>query len=724
VIAAESAALQHNLNQSRHVDYRTGASSVINIAVHPGWGRVPETYGECPLLTGDVALALNKGLMGYAAYRADDPDASRLQYGRMVVLPTLRHFAAYAGPERNRFGFSATVPEMMLRYTFLPAWRRLVRAGAVGGVMSAITAVNGVPSAADGRLLTGVLRGEWGYDGHVISDCDTLPAMSDPKLMHYTAGTEQAAAAALAAGGDINCGPQYAALLNASEDGLVSSALLDRALRRALRGRFRVGGFDLEPPTDPFFHQPLSVIDSAEHQAVLRRMVRESVVLLRNAPTPSKPAAGGGKSTLSPAAAAAAVAAPMLPLRLPAAAAGGSFRIALIGPTADDIRVQAHTYHGTPKRWVTIAAALNATLAERGLPSALTVVGGCARFGSNTAGYAAAVAAARAADAVLYVGGLDASVEEEDTDRSDLALPSVQLGLIAALRATGKPLAAVLVSGGAVASPALVEDLGTATGGSAQVDALLWMSYFGESAQGLVDVLLGDYDPSGRLPFTIPRSMDDCNAVTEYDLALGNGSTYRYLNFSSAPPLFPFGAGLSYTAAAWAPALRLKAKAGVTAPPAAREGPGSAANVPTGTAAATGSAGFRAFFGSNLTVTATLSLPVGAAASGASALDLDVAVQLYAAFDDGSSSAGIIPASLPPYVPRRQLVGLRKVTLSPGKPAKDVQFDLALDEEGLPGLARGPLPGFVRLWVGDADPANARSSAVLEVVLRSQSHEL
>jgi beta-glucosidase len=180
-------------------DYRTGASSVINILRDGRWGRAPETYGECPVLTGEIAVAFNKGLMGFAQRNATSRPSEAIK-----VLPVVRHFVAYAGPDSSRFSFNAEVSEDDLRLTFLPAWRRRAAEGALRGGLIAISALNSIPSAAHKSLLTGMLRGEWGWDGFVISDCDTISAISED--FHFTSSVEQAAAAALQAGGDLNCG--------------------------------------------------------------------------------------------------------------------------------------------------------------------------------------------------------------------------------------------------------------------------------------------------------------------------------------------------------------------------------------------------------------------------------------------------------------------------------------------------------------------------------------
>lgn len=215
-------------------DYRSGASSVINILKDGRWGRAPETYGECPVLTASIAVAFNKGLSGFASL-----DARTREHGdRFKVLGVVRHFVAYAGPDSERFHFDARVSDDDLRLTFLPAWRALAASGAMGGVMSAISALNGVPSVTDRTLLTGMLRGEWGYDGYVISDCDTVPSME--LSYHWCAGLQQSVAASALAGNDVNCGPQFADLINATISGFIDEAAIDVAVTRLLRRRVQV----------------------------------------------------------------------------------------------------------------------------------------------------------------------------------------------------------------------------------------------------------------------------------------------------------------------------------------------------------------------------------------------------------------------------------------------------------------------------------------------------
>ena len=497
----ESRGIQNGLPGSSQItDYRTGASSVINILRDGRWGRAPETYGECPVLTGEIALALNKGLSGFAMLNA----TARQYGGAFKVLPVLRHFVAYAGPDSGRFGFDAVVSEDDLRLTYLPAWRRLAAAGAMGGVMSAISSLNSIPSAAHRSLLKDVLKGEWGFDGFVISDCDTIASIATS--FHYTASVEQAAAAALQAGGDLNCGPEYELILNATAHGLVSEeADIDPAVLRLLLRRVQTGDLDLSPQ-NPYSSIPYSVVDSPAHRRLARQAVRESVVLLHNgrdgAPRP-------------------------LPLRLLPGAAGLIRRLLVVGPTANDSSVQAHTYHGTPAVWTTVLAGLR-SVADPSV--AITFLEGCSRSDTNRSGFAAAVAAVADADAVVYVGGLEASMEEEDTDRDRFALPGVQLELVQELlaaaqaRASPPPVVAVVISGGPVSEPLLANARGL---------AWLWASYFGQAGEGIADVIAGAYSPSGRLPFTVPVDASQLGDITDYSMRgtidAPFGRTYRYL---------------------------------------------------------------------------------------------------------------------------------------------------------------------------------------------------
>ena len=730
----ESRGIQ-NGRSPRLVDYRTAASGVINVLRDGRWGRAPETYGECPFLTAETALAFNKGLMGFAS-----PDAAPPDY--VMVTPTIRHFVAYAGPDSGRFSFDAQVGEEDLRLTYLPAWRRLVAAGAISGVMSAISSLNTIPSAAHTSLLSGVLRGEWGFPGFVISDCDTIAAVATS--FHYTASVEQAAVAALRSGGDINCGPEYKLLLNATQEGLLQEDELTPALLRATEARVRSGALNVNQ-TDPYSSIPYSELDSPANRALARQAVRESVVLLFNDNA-------------------------ALPLVLPSSSSSSSLpgrhppltRLLVVGPSADDPSVQAHTYHGTPWRWTTVLTGLQEALSSTGVN--ITYTPGCSRTGTSRDGFAAAAALASTwADAVVYVGGLEASLEEEDTDRADFALPGVQLALIQALASAagaqgrGVPLAVVVISGGPVSEPWLASQ-------QAPNLAWLWVSYFGQDGGGIADVLLGAYSPSGRLPFTMPVDASQLGPITDYAMRSGPfGRTYRYLapstsdGYSVLPGVeltgaliaghagcdsaavpgqctLPQGAAGRATCTAWAACAGVTCNGGrgdcqARGAPLAQQAGGftsyvkggatplfpfafglSYANVST-VALELGSASAR--LGGVVNLTATVAAAAGAAGGAATAVDFVVAV--FGEFEGCDGAPSPVPA-----LPLRTLLAYEKALGVPVGGQAQVELSFVLDDLHVPGAERQLYPGRLRLWAGDGGACEGCAGAVLQLQRGSQ----
>jgi len=668
------------------------------------------------VLTGAIAVALNKGLAGFASL--DAPAREHGDYWKVVNV--VRHFVGYAGPDAGRFSFNAAISDDDLDLTFLPAWRLLAASGALGGVMSAISACNGVPSAAHRQLLTGALRDAWAFDGFVISDCDTIAAVATS--FRYAATVAQAAVAALRAGGDINCGPEYELLLNATQDGLADEAAdVDPAVARALLRRVQTGDLDA-PPASPYAAIPYSVVDSPPHRALARQAARESVVLLRN---------DGGA----------------LPLRVAAGGAGLARSLLVVGPAADDPAIQAHTYHGTPAAWVTVLAGLRAVA---DVSVNITFVRGCGIADGDTSGFAPALAAAAAADAVLFVGGLQASLEEEDTDRADFALPGVQLQLIQALRAAAAPptpLAVLLISGGPVSEPWLAD-------AAPPPIAWAWASYFGQDGGGIADVLAGLYSPSGRLPFTVPVNASQVGDLADYDMRSGPyGRTYRYLRYGASGGGGGFteldgveivcgsggdsacltGFGLCDNAtvpgqctfpradavascAAWPACGGVTCNAGRSdcqaraptdaqqaapftsfvrgASPAAPLRPFafglSYANV---SIAALAPPATPARLGDAVAVNATVLVAAGAPA-------VDFAVALFGSFATCDGAASPVAAT-----PLRTLLAFAKAALPAGGAsgaAVQVPLEFVLDDLHVPGASRQPLPGILKLWAGDA----------------------
>jgi beta-glucosidase len=279
----------------------------INIFRDPRWGRGMETYGEDPHLTSRMAVSFIRGMQG------DDP-----RY--LKTAATAKHFAVHSGPEPDRHRFDARVSERDLRETYLPAFRASVVEAQVASVMCAYNRYFGEPCCGNPALLQRILRDDWKFDGYVVSDCW---AISDFWQFHRTSRDQSdAAATALMAGTDVECGVSFDSLRTALRLGLVREADIDRALRRALEVRFRLGMFDPSSMV-PFASIGMEVLDRDEHRQLALDAARKSIVLLRNEGD-------------------------LLPLRKDLR------RIAVIGPTIDDVDVLLGNYNGTPSEAVTI----------------------------------------------------------------------------------------------------------------------------------------------------------------------------------------------------------------------------------------------------------------------------------------------------------------------------------------------------------------------------------
>ncbi|MCS7314147.1 MAG: glycoside hydrolase family 3 C-terminal domain-containing protein [Bryobacteraceae bacterium] len=291
----------------------------INLFRDPRWGRGMETYGEDPHLTGRLAAAFIRGLQG-----------NHPRYLKTVA--TAKHFAVHSGPEPLRHSFDARVSVADLYESYLPHFETAVREAGAASVMCAYNRVNGEPACASKLLLEDILRGQWGFTGYVVSDCG---AIRDIYTEHRTAPTPEAGSAeALRRGTDLNCGTEYMHLANAIRQGLASEADVDRALRRLLMARFRLGMFD-PPEMVPFAQIPYSVNNSPEHRRLALEAARKSIVLLKN------------DRGLLP-----------LPKSLRT--------IAVIGPNADEVTALLGNYHGDPLEPVTPLAGIRRKLQPTG----------------------------------------------------------------------------------------------------------------------------------------------------------------------------------------------------------------------------------------------------------------------------------------------------------------------------------------------------------------------
>jgi len=479
---------------------RTGGTSLghgltifapnVNLFRDPRWGRGQETYGEDPLLTGRVGVAYVHGLQG------DDPVY-------LQAIATVKHFAVHSGPEATRHSFDAEPTRQDLVESYLPQFEAVVREGGARSVMSAYNRLYGEPCASNPWLLDELLRVRWKFAGYVVTDCYAIEDLYGGH--HVASSPAEAAARAVGAGADLECGSIYqSSLADAVRSGLVGEDVVDRAVERVMLARLRLGAFDV-PSAVPYASMPLSTVDSAEHRALARDAAARSLVLLRNE---------GG----------------LLPLtRTP-------MRIAVIGPNADSLNALLGDYACDPTSWTTILAGIR-TAAPTG--STVVYAYGSELASELTAGFADAVSKASAADVVVLALGLSPSIENEKNtdgaipagDRTTLALPGVQEALLEAIVATGKPVVLVVAGGSAL-------DL---TWASEHVPAILLAWYGGEEGGAAVaDALFGRTSPAGRLPITFYRSVADLPPFDDYAM---EGRTYRFFHGTA---LYPFGFGLSY----------------------------------------------------------------------------------------------------------------------------------------------------------------------------------
>jgi len=472
----------------------------INIFRDPRWGRGQETYGEDTFLTARMAVALIQGLQG------DDPKYIK-------VMACAKHFAVHSGPEETRHSFNAEPSERDFYEIYLPQFEAAVKEGHVGAVMGAYNRIYGTPSCASPLLLSNLLRGQWGFKGHVVSDCG---AIDDFFFGHgFSPTIESAAASAVRAGCDLCCGTAYKQLADAVSDKLLKESELDTAVGRMLEARFRLGMFD-PPALVPYAKIGTNEYDTPEHDALALKMARESVVLLKN----------NG----------------LLPLDR-----SKIHKIAIMGVNAVFTNTLLGNYEGDPSHPVTFAAGLSALL---GTNTQCSFVPGCPRAlyvnDNNLPAYEEArlraLEVAQTVDAIIYVGGIGPDLEREfynvqvegfsHGDRTRIEMPAVQTEFLKALRATGKPLVFVNCSGSAMAMPWEAENLA----------AIVQAWYPGqEGGRAVAEVLFGDVNPAGRLPVTFYRATTDLASFMDYSMA---NRTYKYFK---GKPLFAFGHGLSYT---------------------------------------------------------------------------------------------------------------------------------------------------------------------------------
>jgi beta-glucosidase len=472
----------------------------INIFRDPRWGRGQETYGEDTFLTGRMAVAFIQGLQG------DDPKYVK-------AMACAKHFAVHSGPEETRHTFDSEPSERDFYEVYLPQFEAAVKEGHVGAVMGAYNRIYGTPSCASPLLLSNLLRGDWGFKGHVVSDCN---AIQDFFYGHgFSPTIEAASAIAVRTGCDLCCGMEYRQLADAVHDKLLNESELDTAVGRILEARFRLGMFD-PPALVPYAKIPANDYDTPENDALALKMARESVVLLKN----------DG----------------LLPLDR------AKYRkFAVMGVNAVYTNTLLGNYEGEPSHPVTFLAGIATLL---GTNAQCSFTPGCPRApyvnDPNHQAYEdarlKALELAQTVDLIIYVGGIGPDLEREFWrspiegfnygDRTRIEMPPIQTEFLKALKATGKPVVLVNCSGSAIAMPWETENL----------RAIVQAWYPGqEGGRAVAEVLFGEVNPAGRLPVTFYRSTADLQPFQDYSMT---NRTYKYFK---GKPLYAFGHGLSYT---------------------------------------------------------------------------------------------------------------------------------------------------------------------------------
>ena len=476
----------------------------INIFRDPRWGRGHETYGEDPFLTARLGIAFIDGLQG-------DGEV-------MKTAACAKHYAVHSGPEALRHEFNAVCSPKDLFETYLPAFEACVREAGVEAVMGAYNRTLGEPCCASQLLLVDILRGRWGFDGHVVSDCWALLDIHEHHKI--TRILEESAALALKAGCDLNCGSVYSSLMETYEHGLITENEIRISATRLMAARFKLG---ILGDGSEFDDIKYDIVNCGKHRALSVRAAAESCVLLKN----------DG----------------LLPLDN-----SKIKRLAVIGPNADSRIALKGNYYGNASQYITIADGLREYLGDGISQSdgdleriSIHYSEGCKLTDAWLVEPPAELLAEAAAtvefcDAAVLVLGLDETIEGEeahtenmqfDGDKTDLLLPEPQRRLLKTVIDTGKPVVLILMAGSSI-------DLRDAQYAK-NVGAILNVWYPGAlGGRAVAKLLFGDMSPCGKLPVTFYNSADDLPLFTDYSMT---NRTYRYY---TGDVLYPFGYGLTY----------------------------------------------------------------------------------------------------------------------------------------------------------------------------------
>lgn len=432
----------------------------VNIFRDPRWGRGHETFGEDPYLTSRLGVRYVMGLQGH------DEDY-------LKAAACAKHFAVHSGPESVRHEFNAEVSEQDLRETYLPAFKACVQEGKVEAVMGAYNRTNGAPCCGNSYLLQDILRKEWGFEGHVTSDCWAIKDFHEGHLV--TSTPVESVSMAMNNGCDLNCGNLFHFLTQAVENGMVDEKRLNEAVENLFMARMKLGVLD-KKEENPFDKIPYTVVDSEEMRKLNREVARRSVVLLKNENH-------------------------ILPLDKKKL-----HTIGVIGPNADSRKALVGNYEGTSSRYITVLEGIEDYVGEN---VRVLYSEGCHLYRDRTSNLAMehdrdseVRAVCEASDVVIAVVGLDATLEGEEGDtgneygsgdKPNLNLPGLQPDIIRIAKESGKPVIVVLLAGSAMALSWEDE----------HVDAILDGFYPGaQGGAAIAEILFGGANPEGKLPIT------------------------------------------------------------------------------------------------------------------------------------------------------------------------------------------------------------------------------
>ena len=448
----------------------------VNIFRDPRWGRGHETFGEDPYLTSRMGVRFVQGLQGHDEHY-------------LKAAACAKHFAVHSGPEALRHCFDAVATKQDMRETYLPAFKACVQEAGVEAVMGAYNRTNGEPCCGHKELLQDILREEWGFEGHVVSDCWAIKDFHEGHMVTKT--PVESVSVAMNNGCDLNCGILFHYLKDAVEQGLVKEERLDEALINLFTTRMKLGVFD-KLEDNPFNKIPYSVVDSTPMQVLNRRAAEKCVVLLKNEND-------------------------LLPLDKSKLKTVG-----VIGPNANNRRALIGNYEGTASRYWTVLEGLQDYLGEE---VRVMTSEGCHLYREKVQGLGAVndrLAEVRGvcaeSDVIIACMGLDAGLEGEEGDageeygsgdKPDLNLPGLQQQILEEIHSCGKPVVLVLLSGSALAVNWADE----------HVPAIIQGWYPGaQGGKAIADILFGEKSPEGKLPVTFYRSTEELPAFTDYSM--------------------------------------------------------------------------------------------------------------------------------------------------------------------------------------------------------------